>query len=76
MPERKTKSPAERLRITQIRSSNGANPGQRDTLRTLGLRRIGSTTERPDLPTVRGMIRAVSHLVVVDSPDGSTTSDG
>ncbi len=54
------------LRITQVKSSNGANPGQRDTLRTLGLRRIGATTERPDDPRVRGMIRAVSHLVNVD----------
>jgi large subunit ribosomal protein L30 len=58
---------AEKLRITQVRSSNGANPGQRETLRTLGLRRIGSTTERPDDPTVRGMIRTVHHLVTVES---------
>jgi large subunit ribosomal protein L30 len=56
------------LRITQVKSSNGANPDQRDTLRTLGLRRIGATTERPDHPTVRGMIRTVSHLVNVE-PD-------
>jgi large subunit ribosomal protein L30 len=62
------RDPAERLRITQVRSSNGANPDQRATLRTLGLRRIGSTTERPDVPTVRGMIRTVHHLVAVESP--------
>ena len=55
-----------RLRITQVKSSNGANPDQRDTLRTLGLRRIGSTTDRPDHPTVRGMIRTVHHLVTVE----------
>jgi large subunit ribosomal protein L30 len=61
----------ERLRITQVRSSNGANPDQRDTLRTLGLRRIGSTTERPDHPTVRGMIRTVHHLVTVESQGGA-----
>ena len=66
---------AERLRITQVRSSNGANPGQRDTLRTLGLRRIGAATERPDHPAVRGMIRAVQHLVVVENST-STQSDG
>ena len=57
---------AETLRIKLIKSSNGANPAQRDTLRTLGLRRIGSSTERPDHPTVRGMIRTVRHLVDVD----------
>jgi large subunit ribosomal protein L30 len=65
----------ERLRITQVRSSNGANPDQRETLRTLGLRRIGSTTERPDHPTVRGMIRTVHHLVVVENQAGAK-SDG
>ena len=58
---------ADTLRITQVKSANGANPAQRDTLRTLGLRRIGSTTERPDHPTVRGMIRTVDHLVDVES---------
>jgi large subunit ribosomal protein L30 len=58
---------ADTLRITQVKSANGANPAQRDTLRTLGLRRIGSSTERPDHPTVRGMIRTVDHLVDVES---------
>ncbi len=55
------------LRITQQRSANGANPKQRDTLRTLGLGRIGRTVERPDEPTVRGAIEAVRHLVKVES---------
>ena len=36
---------ADMLRITQVKSKNGANPHQRDTLRTLGLRRIGSRTD-------------------------------
>jgi large subunit ribosomal protein L30 len=55
------------LRITQHKSANGANPRQRDTLRTLGLGKIGRTTERPDDPAVRGAIHAVRHLVRVDS---------
>jgi large subunit ribosomal protein L30 len=54
------------LRITQFKSSNGANPRQRDTLRTLGLGKIGRSTERPDDPTVRGAIQTVRHLVRVD----------
>ncbi len=58
---------ADTLRITQFRSSNGANKKQRDTLRTLGLGKIGRTAERPDDPTVRGAIHAVQHLVKVDS---------
>ena len=55
------------LRITQFKSSNGANPRQRDTLRTLGLGKIGRTVERPDEPTVRGALHTVRHLVRVES---------
>jgi large subunit ribosomal protein L30 len=58
---------AGKLRITQYRSANGANPRQRDTLRTLGLGRIGRSVERPDDPTVRGAIQTVRHLVKVES---------
>ena len=54
------------LKITQHKSANGANPRQRDTLRTLGLGKIGRTTERPDDPAVRGAIHAVRHLVKVE----------
>jgi large subunit ribosomal protein L30 len=53
------------LRITQVRSVNGTNPKQRDSLRTLGLGKIGRTTEREDDPTVRGLIYSVRHLVEV-----------
>jgi large subunit ribosomal protein L30 len=54
------------LKITQHKSSNGANPRQRDTLRTLGLGKIGRTTERPDDPAVLGAIHSVRHLVKVE----------
>jgi large subunit ribosomal protein L30 len=54
------------VKITQVRSANGANPRQRDTLRTLGLGKIGRTVERPDHPTLRGEIRVVEHLVKVE----------
>jgi large subunit ribosomal protein L30 len=54
------------LKLTQVRSSNGANPRQRDTLRTLGLGRIGRSAERPDNPAVRGAVQAVRHLVKVE----------
>jgi large subunit ribosomal protein L30 len=53
------------LRITQVRSANGTSPRQRDSLRTLGLGKIGRTTEREDHPTVRGLIDSVRHLVEV-----------
>jgi large subunit ribosomal protein L30 len=57
---------ADTLRITQIRSVNGSNRKQRDTLRTLGLGKIGRTSEKPDVPTVRGAIHSVQHLVKVE----------
>ena len=52
--------------IRQVRSVNGTNAKQRDTLRSLGLRRIGQTVERPDSPQLRGMLHAVRHLVTVE----------
>ena len=57
---------ADTLRITQFKSANGANPKQRDTLRTLGLGKIGRSVERPDHPTLRGALQTVRHLVRVE----------
>jgi large subunit ribosomal protein L30 len=55
-----------KLRIKQVRSRIGSSPPQRDTLRSLGLGRIGSRTERDDSPQLRGMLRIVHHLVEVE----------
>ena len=55
------------MKITQVKSSIGANPKQRGALRSLGLGKIGTTVERPDDPTVKGAVRAVKHLVKVDN---------
>jgi large subunit ribosomal protein L30 len=52
--------------IRQVRSANGSNGRQRDTLRSLGLRGIGKTVEREDSPQLRGMVHAVRHLVTVE----------
>jgi large subunit ribosomal protein L30 len=57
------------LSVTQRRSSNGANGKQRDTLRSLGLRRIGHTVEVKDSEQARGMLHAVRHLVEVREDD-------
>ena len=54
------------LMITQVKSSNGASRKQHETLKTLGLGKIGRTVEREDHPTVRGLVHAVGHLVKVD----------
>ena len=54
------------LKVRQVRSAVGGKQNQRDTLRTLGLRRIGDESLREDRPEVRGMIKTVSHLVAVE----------
>ena len=53
------------LTVTQRRSRNGADKKQLDTLRSLGLRRIGHTVSLTDTPQARGMLHAVRHLVEV-----------
>jgi large subunit ribosomal protein L30 len=53
------------LVVTQVKSANGGSRKQRETLKTLGLGKIGRTSEREDHPTVRGLIHSVQHLVEV-----------
>jgi large subunit ribosomal protein L30 len=53
------------LRVTQRKSRNGSDKRQLDTLRSLGLRRIGHTVEVSDSPQIRGMLHKVRHLVEV-----------
>jgi large subunit ribosomal protein L30 len=53
-------------KVTQIKSRNGANHAQRETLRSLGLRRIGQTVEVKDTPQARGMLHRVRHLIKVE----------
>ena len=54
------------LKITQVRGTVGTKKNQRDSLRTLGLKRIGDSVVREDRPEVLGMIRTVAHLVTVE----------
>ncbi len=61
------------LKITQVRSAIGARWKQRESLRTLGLRRIRHSVIREDNPQTRGLIAVVRHLVEVESaPEGKT----
>ena len=57
------------LKITQVRSTIGGRQNQKDTLRTLGLRRLGQSVVREDRPEVRGAVRTVAHLVTVEEVD-------
>lgn len=54
------------LRIKLVRSPIGNTQKHKDTIRTLGLRRINATVERPDSPALRGMLRLVAHMVSVE----------
>ncbi|MFC4222639.1 50S ribosomal protein L30 [Lysinibacter cavernae] len=57
------------LKITQIKSKISEKQNQRDTLRSLGLRKIGQTTIREDNKVNRGYVKTVAHLVKVEEID-------
>ena len=58
-----------RLKVTQTKSVIGGKQNQRDTLRSLGLKRIGDVVVKEDRPEVRGMVHTVRHLVTVEEVD-------
>ena len=58
-----------RLKVTQTKSVIGGKQNQRDTLRTLGLKRIGDVVVKEDRPEIRGMVATVTHLVTVEEVD-------
>jgi large subunit ribosomal protein L30 len=58
-----------RLKVTQKKSGIGTKPQHRDTLRSLGLKRIGDIVVKEDRPEIRGMVVAVRHLVTVEEVD-------
>ena len=55
-----------KLRITWVKSASGHRHDQGATIRALGLRKLGHTVEHGDSDSVRGMIRKIQHLVVVE----------
>ncbi|HEU5108921.1 MAG TPA: 50S ribosomal protein L30 [Micromonosporaceae bacterium] len=58
-----------RLKVRQVRSQIGGKQNQRDTLRSLGLKRLGDVVVKEDRPEIRGMVSTVSHLVTVEEVD-------
>ena len=58
-----------RLKITQTKSGIGNKQNQRDTLRTLGLKRMHDVVIKEDRPEIRGMVATVPHLVTVEEVD-------
>ncbi|MDR0321405.1 MAG: 50S ribosomal protein L30 [Treponema sp.] len=55
-----------KIKISLVRSTIGALPRHRATVRSLGLRKIGSSSVQEASPAILGMVRAVSHLVKVE----------
>ena len=58
-----------RLKVTQRRSTIGGTKSQRETVRSLGLKRIGDSVLKEDRPEIRGMVSTVAHLVEVEEVD-------
>ena len=55
------------LRVTQVRSTISRVQRQRRTLEALGIRRMHQTVEHRDTPEIRGMLKVISHLIVVET---------
>ena len=55
-----------KVRITLVRSLIGRPGDQARTVASLGLRKVRDSVERPDVPSIRGMIQKVRHLVTVE----------
>ncbi|NYI46139.1 large subunit ribosomal protein L30 [Nocardioides aromaticivorans] len=58
------------LKVQQTKSKIGAKANQRETLRTLGLKRIGDVVIKEDRPEIRGMVHTVRHMVTVEVVGG------
>ena len=58
-----------KLKITQTKSGIGYKQNQKDTLRSLGLKRMHDTVIKEDRPEIRGMVQTVTHLVTVEEVD-------
>jgi large subunit ribosomal protein L30 len=61
--------PPKTIQIKLVKSPIGYEKSQRATLRALGLRKLHQTVEKQDTPPIRGMIKAVSHLVTVEASE-------
>ena len=58
-----------KLKLTQVRSATSRGKKQQGTIRALGLKRLGHTVVHEDKPEIRGMVRAVEHLLKVEESE-------
>jgi len=64
------------LRITLVRSTIGRPADQGRTVASLGLRKLNATVERPDNPSIRGMVTKIRHLVEVEEVPAESEPTG
>ena len=64
MAKKKTKQAT--LRITLVKSPIGYSQRQKDTVRSLGLRKMNQTVDQPDTPMIRGMVNKITHLIALE----------
>lgn len=62
------------LKITLVKSPIGYNRRQKETVKSLGLRRMSQSVLIGDAPQIRGMIAKVSHLVEVEEVEANETA--
>lgn len=67
---------SEMLRVTYVKSAIGYSKRQKDTVQSLGLRRLGESALVPDNPAIRGMVAHVAHLVRIDPVAEADVSAG
>lgn len=60
------------LKITQVKSESKLTPKQKLTVKSLGLRGLGSNVVRQDLRAIRGMLNKVHHIICAEQTDSST----
>jgi large subunit ribosomal protein L30 len=71
-----TENEAGVLRITLVRSTIGRPADQGRTVASLGLRKLNATVERPDNPSIRGMVTKIRHLVEVEELPATSVTIG
>ena len=66
MAKKKEVQQEKQLKITLVKSAIGFEKSQGETARALGLRKLHHSVTLKDIPSVRGMIKKISHLVLVE----------
>ena len=62
------------LRVTYKKSAIGYSQRQKDTIKSLGFRKLGQSVDVPDNGPIRGMVRHVRHLVIVEELETAATA--